>query len=82
MRPKKVVEKWVEAFNKKDLELLANLYTEDAINHQVANQLIEGKAAIRKMFEEVFAEAEMVCIIENIFEAGDWAILNGKTRLV
>ncbi len=67
MHPKEVVEKWVEAFNKKDTEKLANLYTDDGINHQVANFPIEGKAAIRKMFEQEFANVEMVCIVENIF---------------
>lgn len=27
------------------------------------------------MFEDEFNQAEMVCIAENIFEDGDWAIL-------
>ncbi len=81
MKPKKVVEKWVAAFNKKDSETLANLYTDDATNHQVANAPIEGKAAIKKMFEQEFAQAEMVCIIENIFEDDDWAILEWKDPL-
>lgn len=30
------------------------------------------------MFAEGFAAAEMVCIIENIFEDGDWAILEWR----
>ena len=81
MRPKEVVEKWVNAFNEKDTEALANLYTDDAINHQVANQPIVGKEAIIKMFEQEFAKAEMVCIIENIFEDGHWAILEWKDPL-
>jgi limonene-1,2-epoxide hydrolase len=81
MKPKELVEKWVEAFNKKDTETLANLYTDDAINHQLANKPIEGKTAIKKMFEQEFAKAEMVCIVENIFEDGDWAILEWKDPL-
>jgi hypothetical protein len=30
------------------------------------------------MFKDEFAAAEMVCLIENIFEDGDWAILEWK----
>ena len=81
MTPKELVEKWVEAFNEKDMEGLANLYIENAINHQVVNEPVEGKEAIRKMFEQEFAKAEMVCIVENIFEDGEWAILEWKDPL-
>ncbi len=38
MKPKEVLEKFVAAFNKADFEALADLYSEDAINHQVAEQ--------------------------------------------
>lgn len=33
------------------------------------------------MFAEEFANAEMTCIIENIFEDGEWAILEWKDPL-
>ncbi|MEW6997470.1 nuclear transport factor 2 family protein [Colwelliaceae bacterium BS250] len=78
MQPKELVKLWVEAFNKGDADKLANFYAEDAINHQVANEPVEGKQAIHQMFASEFASAEMVCIIENIFEDGDWAILEWK----
>jgi len=81
MTPKELVEKWVEAFNDQDIEGLANLYNENAINHQVVNEPVEGKEAIIKMFEQEFAKAEMVCIVENIFEDGEWAILEWKDPL-
>ena len=81
MIPKIIVEKWVEAFNDKDAEALAEFYHEDAINHQVANEPIVGKAAIKKMFADDFAKAEMVCIVENIFEDKDWVILEWKDPL-
>ena len=81
MSPKDVVIKWVEIFNKADAEALANLYGENAINHQVNTSPLEGKAAIQKMFEEEFAKANMVCIIENIFEDGEWSILEWKDPL-
>jgi hypothetical protein len=78
MKPRSIIEKWVEAFNKIDIEGLTNLYAHDAINHQVMNEPLQGKAAIRKMFEEEFSHAEMICIIVNIFEDGEWAILEWK----
>ena len=81
MTPKELIEKWVEAFNDQDIEGLANLYHENAINHQVVNEPVEGKEAIIKMFEQEFAKAEMVCIVENIFEDGEWAILEWKDPL-
>ncbi|MDB5198387.1 MAG: steroid delta-isomerase [Chitinophagaceae bacterium] len=81
MTPKEVVQKWVEAFNKKDIEILAALYSETAINHQVNAKPLHGKQAIKKMFADEFANAEMVCLIENIFEDGEWAILEWKDPL-
>jgi limonene-1,2-epoxide hydrolase len=78
MTPKQILEKWIEAFNNADTEVISNLYSNDAINHQVANEPVYGKEAIKKMFENEFAAAKMVCIPENIFEDGDWAILEWK----
>jgi limonene-1,2-epoxide hydrolase len=76
--PRQVVEAWVEAFNRADVEALAGLYAEDAINHQVANEPVIGREAIRVMFSREFAQAEMVCIPENVFEDGDWAVLEWR----
>ena len=81
MRPKELILKWVVAFNKGDAAGVAEFYHEDAVNHQVANEPVCGKNAIHKMFEEEFAAAEMTCIIENVFEDGDWAILEWSDPL-
>ena len=78
MTPKEVVTIWITAFNKSDANALAALYSEDAVNHQVANEPITGKANIHQMFVTEFAHAEMICIPENIFEDGEWAILEWK----
>ncbi len=40
------------------------------MNHQVTWDPIVGRDAIRAMFEREFATAEMVCIPEEIHEAG------------
>lgn len=81
MTPKDLVIRWVDIFNIADAKGLATLYSEGAINHQVNILPSEGKDAIQKMFEEEFAKANMLCIIENIFEDGDWAILEWKDPL-
>lgn len=78
MTPRQVVEAWVEAFNRADAPGLGGFYLEDAINHQVAHEPVIGRAAIQAMFEREFAAAEMVCIPENLFEDGDWAILEWR----
>lgn len=81
MTPKGIVKKWVEAFNKADADAMAGFYHEDAINHQVANDPVVGKEAIYTMFKNEFAAADMVCLVENIFEDGEWAILEWKDPL-
>jgi hypothetical protein len=78
MSPKEVLLTWIEAFNNADAAGLAALYADDAINHQVALEPVVGKAAIKARFEDEFATAQMVCIPENIFEDGEWAILEWK----
>ena len=75
MQPKELVIKWVELFNNANADKLAELYHQDAINHQVANEPIEGRGAIKEMFVNEFAAANMTCNIENLFEDGKWAIL-------
>lgn len=75
MKPKEVLQMFVDAFNQADTEALSLLYAEDAINHQVANEPIRGRENIKKMFENEFAQAKMVCIVENMFEDEQWAIM-------
>ena len=75
MQPRQSVRAWVEAFNRADPNALGDFYTEDAVNHQVAEMPVRGGAAIHEMFASQFASARMVCIVENIFEEGEWAIL-------
>ena len=81
LRPKEVVCKWVDAFNNYDVEAITGLYHENATNHQVANEPVVGIEAIRAMFTDEFAIADMTCIVENIFEDGQWAILEWKDPL-
>ncbi len=75
---KTLVTAWVEAFNRGDADGLALFYALDAINHQVAEAPIVGRDAIREMFAREFATAAMECIVENLFEDGEWAILEWR----
>ena len=81
MRHKKIVKQWVDAFNNADANSIAELYAEEAINHQVTSTPVEGKNAIKSMFASEFSQAEMTCIVDNIFEDGDWVILEWKDPL-
>ena len=81
MTPKQVVEKWVELFNAADSAALAALYHDDAINHQVTQEPVAGRGAIRAMFEREFAAAAMTCIPEAIHEAGEVAALEWRDPL-
>ena len=81
MKPRQVVEKFVAAFNAADPDALAELYSEDAVNYQVAEEPVQGREAIRQMFVRGFAQADMTCMVENLFEDGEWAILEWKDPL-
>jgi len=79
--PRALVRAWVDAFNRGDADALAAFYAEDAVNHQVAEAPVEGRAAIREMFAAGFAAATMHCLVENLFEEGEWAVLEWRDPL-
>ena len=81
MSPIRTLETFVDLFNKADAQALSDLYADDAINHQVANEPVVGKQAIYEMFLAEFSSAKMVCIVENMFEDGEWAIMEWKDPL-
>ena len=81
MSPSELVRTWVDRFNDADIDGLCALYAPDAVNHQVVTEPLHGRDSIRKLFEIEFARAEMVCKIENLFEDGEWAILEWSDPL-
>jgi len=81
MRPKEILYQFIDAFNAADAELLGELYDDKAVNHQVANEPVVGKEAIIEFFKNEFKQAKMVCIVENIFEDGQWAIMEWRDPL-
>jgi limonene-1,2-epoxide hydrolase len=76
--PAELVREWVRRFNAGDTDGLAALYAPDAVNHQVVMDPLHGRAAIRRMFEIEFGRAQMTCLVENVFEDGEWAILEWR----
>lgn len=44
----------------------------------MVNELVIGKDVIKVMFVYEFVIMEMVCILENIFEDGEWVIMEWK----
>lgn len=78
---KELVEKWVATFNTADATALAAYYHQEATNHQVNREPVVGRGAILEMFRQEFAMANMVCIVEQILEDGEWAILEWKDPL-
>lgn len=79
--PSDVVREWVRRFNAADVDGLAALYAEDAINHQVVTDPLRGRDAIAAMFRIEFGRATMVCEVEHLFEDGEWAILEWRDPL-
>ncbi|WP_257309359.1 nuclear transport factor 2 family protein [Geothrix fuzhouensis] len=79
--PKQLVAVWVEAFNRGDAAALAAMYHVEAVNHQVTETPVVGRPAIQAMFQREFAAAKMVCLVENLFEDGEWAILEWQDPL-
>lgn len=80
-QPKKLLRTWIDAFNRGDADALAALYHPDAVNHQVAEEPVAGREAIRARFRREFATADMTCIPENLFQDGEWAILEWRDPL-
>ncbi len=75
MTPRDVVKAFHAAFVAQDVDALCALYADDAVNHQVAEAPLRGKAAIRQGFEAFFrAFPGETTEVLNLFEDGEWAI--------
>ena len=82
MTPTDVIRSWIEKFNAADVDGLADLYAPDAINDPVVfSAPLQGREAIKEMFEIEFSRATMVCIEERIYECGETAILQWRDPL-
>ena len=59
MEPREIVKNWVSAFNRADADEIADYYAEEAVNHQVVQDPVIGRDAIREMFAREFGQAGM-----------------------
>lgn len=75
--PKEVLHDWFAAYNARDPYKLIDLYHDDAINHQVAfGDPLQGREALLESFIAFFnAFPDNYTHPENIFEDGEWAII-------
>lgn len=78
MQPKELVSKWIKAFNNGDIELLSEFYSDGAIHHHIPESSVQGKEAIMEMFKREFSPSKTNLIVQNIFENGEWAMLEWK----
>ena len=81
MRPKEILQQWVNHFNNADAEAMTELYADNAIDHRGAKEPIVGKDAIGKILKAEFEAVPMTCIVENMFEDGEWAIMEWRDPL-
>ena len=78
MKPKEILLQWINAFNNSDPETISALYDDNAVNHQVANNPVIGRTAIKQMFENEFSQAEMIVLSKIYLKSVNGSFLNGK----
>ena len=78
MKPKEILLQWINAFNNSDPETISALYDDNAVNHQVANNPVIGRTAIKQMFENEFSQAEMIVLSKIYLKTVNGSFLNGK----
>ena len=83
MEPKEVVRRWVEAFNRADVDALAAMYAEDgAIETFESNapRTVRGRPAIRAALAQHFVEGAPPRTIAGLFEDGEQAIVEWRNE--
>jgi steroid delta-isomerase-like uncharacterized protein len=75
--PREVVEDWVAAYNQRDAYAAAELYHEDATNLQVAlgTPTNDRQAMLDDLLSFFNAFPDNFTHVENLFEDGEWAML-------
>lgn len=81
---KELLQNWIEAFQRRDLEAVVACYAEDAVNFQIAAGAPSvGRAQIRKDTAEFFrAFPDAWSRVENLIADGDraaWEWIGGGT---
>ena len=76
--PRDVLLAWVQAFNDRNADALADLYHPDATNHQVAaGEPVVGREKIVEDARTFFrAFPDSYTRVENLFVDGEWVMLD------
>jgi hypothetical protein len=75
MTTRETIERWVECFNAGDVEGIAGLYADDAVNHQIPLEPVVGRPAIEEFHRQTFAGGPLTCSPINLVVEGDWGAL-------
>ena len=74
MEPKQLLQNWIDAFQRRDLDAVVACYADDAVNFQVAAGESVGVEQIRKDTAEFFQGfPDAWSRVENLIGDGDWA---------
>ena len=75
--PREVIQDWVAAFNQRNAHAAVQLYHEDATNFQVAlgDPTVGSEAILDDLLSFFHAFPDNFTDVENLFEEGEWAIL-------
>jgi steroid delta-isomerase-like uncharacterized protein len=75
--PREVIQDWVAAFNQRNAYAAVQLYHEDATNFQVAlgDPTVGREAILDDLLSFFHAFPDNFTDVENLFEEGEWAIL-------
>ncbi|MDX1387933.1 MAG: SgcJ/EcaC family oxidoreductase [Acidobacteriota bacterium] len=72
-------ERWIEAFNRGDVDTIASLYTEDVVVMPPGAPGFEGRDRVREWMAELF-ERHVVhqrLLNDEVVVTGDWAWMRG-----
>ncbi len=75
MSTRALIERWLTLFNAGDADAIAELYAEDAVNHQIPLSPVVGRCAIADFHRDTFAGGPLTCTPINLVVDDDWGAL-------
>ena len=72
-------ERWIEAFNRGDVETIVSLYTEDVVVMPPGEPSFQGRERVRKWMTALFERNTVAQSLANdeVVVSGDWAWMRG-----
>ena len=74
---------WIKAFNGRDLEALASMYSTDVVLNPPGGVELAGRDAARQWIAQFFEhnQARQAQIAQEVAVGGDWAYLRGRFEI-